>query len=55
LLELGVFELAAAVLIALKPWWPKGVHRLGISVSTLADAMRATRSTLAGSSQADAG
>jgi uncharacterized membrane protein YkgB len=94
---LGVFEIAAAVLLAVKPWWPKvsifgsllaialfvatisfmfttpGVFEasqggfpalslnggflmkdialLGISVWTLADALRATRSTLAGSSQ----
>lgn len=96
---LGVFEVAAAVLIAVKPWWPKasilgsllaillfaatisflfttpGVFDesagfpllsmaggflikdtalLGISVWTLADALRATRSSLAGSSQAHA-
>ena len=96
---LGVFELAAAVLIAVKPWWPKvsivgsalaillfvatisflfttpgafdesvaypapslttgflfkDVALLGISVWTLADALRATRSSLAGSSQAHA-
>jgi uncharacterized membrane protein YkgB len=94
---LGVFELAAAVLIAVKPWWPKAsalgsalavmlfaatisflfttpgvfdesaggfpllsitggflfkdVALMGISVWTLADALRTTRSTLAGSSQ----
>ena len=98
-LLLGVFELAAAVLIAVKPWWPKvsivgsalaillfvatisflfttpgafdesvaypapslttgflfkDVALLGISVWTLADALRATRSSLAGSSQAHA-
>jgi uncharacterized membrane protein YkgB len=96
---LGVFEVAAAVLIAVKPWWPKvstvgsalaillfvatisflfttpgafdesvaypapslttgflfkDVALLGISVWTLADALRATRSSLAGSSQAHA-
>ena len=96
---LGVFELAAAVLIAVKPWWPKvsivgsalaillfvatisflfttpgafdesvgypapslttgflfkDVTLLGISVWTLADSLRATRSSLAGSSQAHA-
>ncbi len=96
---LGVFEIAAAVLIAVKPWWPKvsivgsalaillfvatisflfttpgafdesvgypapslttgflfkDVALLGISVWTLADALRATRSSLAGSSQAHA-
>jgi reactive chlorine resistance protein C len=97
---LGVFEVAAAVLIAIKPWWPKvsilgsllaillfaatisflfttpGVFEksvggfpllslsggflikdialLGISAWTLADALRATRSSLAGSSQAHA-
>ena len=94
---LGVFELAAAVLIAVKPWWPKAsvvgsalaillfaatisflfttpgvfddaaggfplfsgsggflfkdVALMGVSVWTLTDALRATRSTLAGSSQ----
>src|SRR5215217_9216298 len=94
---LGVFEVAAAVLIAVKPWWPKAsvfgsalavllfaatlsflfttpgvfddsagglplpslsggflfkdVSLLGVSVWTLTDALRATRSTLAGSSQ----
>jgi reactive chlorine resistance protein C len=98
---LGVFEVAAAVLIALKPWWPKvsilgsalaillfaatisflfttpGVFEesvggfpllsmtggflikdialLGISAWTLTDALRATRSSLAGSLQAHAG
>ena len=98
---LGVFEIAAAVLLAVKPWWPKvsifgsllaivlfvatisfmfttpgvfdaseggfpalsleggflmkDIALLGISVWTLADALRATRSTLAGSSQAHAG
>jgi reactive chlorine resistance protein C len=98
---LGVFELTAAVLLAVKPWWPKvsvlgsllaimlflatisflfttpgvmeasaggfpmlsltggflfkDVALLGISVWTLADAIRATRSTLAGSSQVHAG
>ena len=97
---LGVFEIAAAVLIAVKPWWPKvsilgsalalvlfaatisflfttpgvfeasvggfpllsltggflikDVAPLGISAWTLADALRATRSSLAGSSQAHA-
>jgi reactive chlorine resistance protein C len=94
---LGVFEVAAAVLIAVKPWWPrvstlgsalaillfvatisfmfttpgvfeagfpllsltggfliKDVALLGISAWTLADALRATRSSLAGSSQAHA-
>jgi uncharacterized membrane protein YkgB len=94
---LGVFEVAAAVLIAVKPWWPKvsilgsalavllfaatisflfttpgvfdesvggfpllslsggflikDVALLGISAWTLADALRATRSSLGGSSQ----
>jgi uncharacterized membrane protein YkgB len=94
---LGVFEVVAAVLIAVKPWWPKvsilgsalavllfaatisflfttpgvfdesvggfpllsvsggflikDVALLGISAWTLADALRATRSSLAGSSQ----
>ena len=98
---LGVFEVAAAVLLAVKPWWPKlsilgsllaivlfvatisfmfttpgvfeasvggfpllsvtggflikDVALLGVSVWTLADALRATRSTLAGSSQDYAG
>ena len=97
---LGVFEVAAAILIALKPWRPKvsvlgstlaivlfaatisflfttpgvfeesvggfpllsltggflikDVALLGISAWTLVDAMRATRSSLAGSSQAHA-
>lgn len=97
---LGVFEITAAVLLAVKPWWPKvsifgsllamalfvatisfmfttpGVYDatqggfpalsleggflmkdialLGISAWTLADALRATRSSLAGSSQAHA-
>src|SRR6476620_2821993 len=96
---LGVFEVAAAVLIAVKPWWPKAsvlgsvlaillfaatisflfttpgafdesvaypapslttgflfkdIALLGISVWTLTDALRATRSSLAGSSQAHA-
>jgi uncharacterized membrane protein YkgB len=97
---LGVFEVAAAVLIAVKPWWPKvsilgsalaillfaatisflfttpgvfeesvggfpllsitggflmkDVALLGISAWTLADALRATRSGLAGSSQVHA-
>jgi uncharacterized membrane protein YkgB len=96
---LGVFELAAAVLIAVKPWWPKAsafgsalavllfvatisflfttpgafddsvsypapslttgflfkdVALLGISVWTLTDALRATRSSLAGPSQVHA-
>jgi reactive chlorine resistance protein C len=97
---LGVFEIAAAVLIAVKPWWPKvsifgsalaivlfaatisflfttpgvfeasvggfpllsmtggflikDVALLGISAWTLADALRATRSSLAGSSQVHA-
>jgi reactive chlorine resistance protein C len=97
---LGVFEVAAAILIAVKPWWPKvsilgsalavllflatisflfttpgvfeesvggfpllsmtggflmkDVALLGISAWTLADALRATRSSLAGSSQAHA-
>jgi uncharacterized membrane protein YkgB len=97
---LGVFEVAAAVLIAVKPWWPrvsilgsalaillfaatisflfttpgafeesvggfpllsltggfliKDVALLGIAVWTLANALRATRSSLAGSSQAHA-
>ncbi len=94
---LGVFEVAAAILIAVKPWWSKvsvlgsalaivlfaatisfmfttpgvfeesaggfpllsmvggflikDVALLGISAWTLADALRATRSSLAGSSQ----
>jgi uncharacterized membrane protein YkgB len=93
---LGVFEVAAAMLIAVKPWWPKAsvlgsvlaillfaatisflfttpgafdesvaypapslttgflfkdIALLGISVWTLTDALRATRSSLAGSSQ----
>jgi uncharacterized membrane protein YkgB len=97
---LGVFEVATAILIAVKPWWPmvsvlgsalaillfaatisflfttpgvfeesvggfplfsitggfliKDVALLGISAWTLADALRATRSSLAGSSQAHA-
>jgi reactive chlorine resistance protein C len=93
---LGVFEVAAAVLIAAKPWWPKAsvvgsalaillfaatisflfttpgvfehfpllsmtggflikdVALLGISVWTLTDALPATRSSLAGSSQVHA-
>jgi uncharacterized membrane protein YkgB len=97
---LGAVEVAAAILIAVRPWWPKvsvlgsllairllaatisflfttpGVFEesvggfpllsasggflikdialLGISVWTLADALRATRSGLAGSSQAHA-
>jgi reactive chlorine resistance protein C len=97
---LGVFEVAAAILIALKPWWPKvsvlgsalaillfaatisflfttpgvfeesvggfpllsmtggflikDVALLGISAWTLSDALRATRSSLAGSSQVHA-
>jgi reactive chlorine resistance protein C len=97
---LGVFEITAAVLLAVKPWWPKvsifgsllamalfvatisfmfttpgvfdaaqggfpalsleggflmkDIALLGISAWTLADAMRATRSSLAGSSQAHA-
>jgi reactive chlorine resistance protein C len=97
---LGVFEVAAAVLIAVKPWWPrvsmlgsllaillfaatisflfttpgvfeesaggfpllsltggfliKDVALLGISAWTLADALTATRSSLAGSSQVHA-
>jgi uncharacterized membrane protein YkgB len=96
---LGVFEVAAAVLIAVKPWSPrasmlgsalaillfvatisflfttpgafdpsvpypapslttgflfKDVALLGISVWTLTDALRATRSSLAGSSQVHA-
>ena len=93
---LGVFEVAAAVLIAVKPWWPKAsvfgsalaillfaatisflfttpgvfegfplltltggflikdVALLGISVWTLTDALGATRSSLAGSSQVHA-
>jgi len=94
-----VFEVTAAVLIAVKPWWPrasiigsalaillfvatisflfttpgafdesvaypapslttgflfKDVALLGISVWTLTDALRATRSSLVGSSQAHA-
>src|SRR3954454_4301135 len=98
---LGVFEVAAAVLIAVKPWWPKvsvfgsalaillfagtisflfttpgvfdasaggfpllsvsggflfkDVALMGISVWTLTDALRATRSTLAGNSQLHTG
>lgn len=98
---LGVFEVAAAVLLAVKPWWPrlsilgsllaivlfiatvsflfttpgvfeasaggfpalsttggfliKDVALLGISAWTLADGLRATRSTLPGSSQDYAG
>jgi len=93
---LGVFEVAAAVLIAVKPWWPKAsafgsvlaillfaatisflfttpgafdesvaypapslttgflfkdIALLGISVWTLTDALRATSSSLAASSQ----
>jgi reactive chlorine resistance protein C len=98
---LGVFEVAAAVLIAVKPWWPKvsvfgsalaillfaatisflfttpgvfdasaggfpllslsggflfkDVALIGISVWTLTDALRATGSTLTGSSQVHAG
>jgi reactive chlorine resistance protein C len=98
---LGVFEVAAAVLVAVKPWWPKvsvfgsalaillfaatisflfttpGVFDasaggfptlsltggflfkdlalMGVSVWTLTDALGATRSTLAGSSQVHAG
>ena len=96
---LGVFEVGAAVLIAVKPWWPrvsivgsalaillfvatisflfttpgafdesvgypapslttgfllKDVALIGISLWTLADSLRATRSSLAGSSQAHA-
>lgn len=97
---LGVFEVAAAILIAVKPWWPKvsvlgsalaillfaatisflfttpgvfeesvggfpllsmtggflikDVALLGISAWTLADALRATRSSLAASSQVHA-
>jgi uncharacterized membrane protein YkgB len=97
---LGVFEVAAAVLIAVKPWWPKvsvlgsalaivlfaatisflfttpgvfeesvggfpllsmtggflikDVALLGISAWTLADSLRATRSSLAASSQVHA-
>jgi uncharacterized membrane protein YkgB len=96
---LGVFELTAAVLIAVKPWWPKAsvfgsglavllfvatisflfttpgafddsvsypapslttgflfkdIALLGISVWTLTDALTATRSSLAGSSQVHA-
>lgn len=97
---LGVFEITAAVLLAVKPWWPKvsmfgsllamalfvatisfmfttpgvfdatqggfpalslaggflmkDIALLGISAWTLADALRATRSSLAGSSQAHA-
>ena len=94
---LGVFEVAAAILIAVKPWWPrasvlgsalaimlfvatisflfttpgvfeagfpllslsggfliKDVALLGISAWTLVDALRATRSSLAGSSQVHA-
>jgi uncharacterized membrane protein YkgB len=98
---LGVFEVAAAVLIAVKPWWPKvsvfgsalaillfagtisflfttpgvfdasaggfpllslsggflfkDVALIGISVWTLTDSLRATRSTITGSSQVHAG
>jgi uncharacterized membrane protein YkgB len=93
---LGVFEVAAAILIAVKPWWPKAsvlgsalaillfaatvsflfttpgvfegfpllsltggflikdVALLGISVWTLTDALRVTRSSLAASSQVHA-
>jgi len=97
---LGVFEVAAAVLIAVKPWWPKAsmfgsalaivlfiatisflfttpgvfdeaaggfpllsltggflikdVALIGISAWTLADALRATRSSSAASSQVHA-
>jgi uncharacterized membrane protein YkgB len=97
---LGVFEVAAAILIAVKLWWPKAsvlgsalaillfaatisflfttpgvfeesvggfpllsmtggflikdVALLGISAWTLSDALRATRSSLAGSSQVHA-
>ena len=97
---LGVFEVGAAILIAVKPWWPKvsvlgsalaivlfaatisflfttpgvfdesvggfpllsltggflikDIALLGIAAWTLADALRATRSSLAGSSQAHA-
>lgn len=94
---LGVFEVAAAVLIAVKPWWPKAsvfgsglaillfaatisflfttpgvfegtfpllsltggflikdVALMGVSMWTLTDALRATRSSLAGSSQVHA-
>jgi reactive chlorine resistance protein C len=93
---LGVFEVGAAILIAVKPWWPrasalgsalaillfaatisflfttpgvfegfpllsltggfliKDVALLGVSVWTLTDALRATRSSLAGSSQVHA-
>jgi reactive chlorine resistance protein C len=97
---LGVFEVAAAILIAVKPWWPKvsvlgsalaillfaatisflfttpgvfeesvggfpllsmtggflikDVALLGISAWTLSDGLRATRSSLAGSSQVHA-
>lgn len=95
---LGAFEITAAVLLAVKPWWPrvsifgsllamalfvatisfmfttpgvfdaaqggfpalsleggflmKDIALLGISAWTLSDALRATRSSLAGSSQA---
>jgi reactive chlorine resistance protein C len=98
---LGVFEITAAVLLVVKPWWPKvsifgsllaialfaatisflfttpgvfvaseggfpalsldggflmkDIALLGISVWTLADALRATRSTLEGSSLVHAG
>jgi uncharacterized membrane protein YkgB len=97
---LGVFEVAAAVLIAVKPWWPKAsvagsllaillfaatssflfttpgvfdesvggfpllslsggflikdIALLGVSAWMLTDALRATRSSLAASSQAHA-
>jgi uncharacterized membrane protein YkgB len=93
---LGVFEVAAAILIAVKPWWPKAsvlgsalaillfaatisflfttpgvfegfpllsltggflikdVALLGISVWTLTDALRVTRSSLAAPSQVHA-
>jgi len=97
---LGVFEVGAAILITVKPWWPKvsvlgsalaivlfaatisflfttpgvfdesvggfpllsltggflikDIAMLGIAAWTLADALRATRSSLAGSSQAHA-
>lgn len=98
---LGVFEIAAAVLLVVKPWWPKvsvfgsllaialfgatisflfttpgvfvaseggfpalsldggflmkDIALLGISLWTLADSVRAIRSTLAASSQAHTG
>ena len=43
---LGVFELAAAALLAVKPRWPRVsviASLLGVSVWTLTDALRALR------------